>query len=425
VKTKYLTLISALLIITTQFGCTQVDSSSSEVSTAPNAAEVAEVDAELQPALELIRLSPDSSRGHTALASLYIRRARATGDFSINEKAAEAIKKALELNPADPSARKLDISLLATFHKFEEAREKAIALTRDFPKDAFAYGILVDANVEMGNYDEAVAAAQNMVDFRPDSSSFARVGQMRSLYGDHKGAVEALKKAARTADPQDKEALAWCLSALGNEYMKYGNPAAAEASFDEALGILPGYMIAAVPKAHLLAARGDLAAAANLITSASGTMHTDGYITLGDIATLSGDSAKAAVEYEKAEVAAKGPHGDAHRIALLWADQDIRHQEAVEIAEVDYQANKDIYSADIYAWTLYRQGRFVEAKQAIDRALSLKFKDARILYHAGMIEQALGNKQAGRRYLEQALKLDPNFDLIQARVAREALNGSS
>ncbi|RMF99183.1 MAG: thioredoxin, partial [Acidobacteria bacterium] len=91
------------------------------------------------------------------------------------------------------------------------------------------------------------------------------------------------------------------------------------------------------------------------------------------------------------------------------------------IIESEYQKRKDIYTADIYAWVLYKRGEFVKAKELINEAMRLKTKDARILYHAGMIENSLGNKQQARKYLKSALDLNPAFDLIQAKIAKETL----
>ncbi len=62
-----------------------------------------------------------------------------------------------------------------------------------------------------------------------------------------------------------------------------------------------------------------------------------------------------------------------------------------------------------------------EAKRAISEAMRLKTKDGRIFYHAGMIEKGLGNKRAAADYLQKALRLSPSFDILQAEVAKSAL----
>ena len=57
----------------------------------------------------------------------------------------------------------------------------------------------------------------------------------------------------------------------------------------------------------------------------------------------------------------------------------------------------------------------------MDEALRLGTQDARLFYHAGMIEQALGNRRNAVKYLQFALKINPSFDILQAEAARQTL----
>ncbi|HXG86299.1 MAG TPA: tetratricopeptide repeat protein, partial [Pyrinomonadaceae bacterium] len=85
------------------------------------------------------------------------------------------------------------------------------------------------------------------------------------------------------------------------------------------------------------------------------------------------------------------------------------------------EIRSDIYTSDVLAWCLYKKGNFAEAKKAIDEALRLGTRDARINYHAGMIEQALGNRRDAVKYLQLALEINPLFDILQADVAKQTL----
>ena len=86
---------------------------------------------------------------------------------------------------------------------------------------------------------------------------------------------------------------------------------------------------------------------------------------------------------------------------------------------------KDINAFDTYAWATYklamapksqssvvsgtdRNFGLIESKQYIDKALALGTKDAKILYHAGMIEAALKHKEASEKYLAQAKAINPS-----------------
>jgi len=377
---------------------------------------------EFAAAFKTIENSPDSAKGHVMLASAYIKHARATSDFSLNHKAEAAIDDALRIEPQNLNARKLKASLLATFHRFTEARAAALDLENEIPNDPFIYGVLTDANDELGNYTDAIASAQKMVDLKPNASSYARVGHIRSLHGDHKGAVEMLDLAIKTADPMDKEAQAWGFVQLGKEYFKSGELDRAERSFDRSLAIIPNYAMAIVEKARVRASKGDLARAEQLLTDLNRQIpQTQAYILLGDIYDLKGRPADAQKQYESAEALAHETDGDMHRFALLWADHDTRLDEALKIATADFQVNKDIYASDILAWCLFKKGRFDEAKQMITEALRLESRDARLFYHAGMIEQSLGNRASARRHLQTALNINPAFDLAQSEVAKLVL----
>lgn len=381
-------------------------------------------DPRIKTAEDMVRLMPDSPRGYNQIAAFYIKQARRTGDFSLNTKAETAVNKALELDAADIQARKLAASLQLTFHRFAEALELGTKLREEFPNDAFVYGVLTDANAELGNYDAAVKAVQKMVDLKPNASSYARVAHIRVLYGDTEGALEAMKTAARTADPQDSEEQSWCLVQLGDELRRNGKYAEAEKVYDEALSILPDFYLALAGKGRVRAVQGDLEAGVKFLTESQNRVpNVETVIALGDIYLVQGNTEKARRQYGLVEVVEQrlGAAGDQKRLALMWADQNIKLDEALAIAESEYPARKDIYTADVYAWCLYRKGRFAEAKTAIGHAMGLKTKDARFLYHAGMIEKGLGKNREAARLLKAALELDPKFDLLQAAEAQKAL----
>ncbi len=385
---------------------------------------ISEADPELRSALEYIVKVPDSALGYQQLAVIYIKRARQTGDFSLNSKAETAIKKGLEAAPDDVSIQKLQASLHLTFHRFDEALALGTQLLRDNPNDAFVYGILTDANAELGNYDAAAIAVQKMVDLKPNSSSYARVAHIRSLNGEHAGAVEMFKLAARTADPQDKEAQSWCLVRLGDEFMKHGKYAAAEKVYDEALDNFPGFYLALAGTGKAKAAQGDLDGAVDILTSSQKRVpNAEVAKLLGDIHAKRGELDAAQNNYDLVEVMETklGANADKRLVALTWADRNTRLEDAREIAERRLAQSDDIYTADIAAWCLYKTGRFAEAKVAIEKAMRLRSMDARILYHAGMIEKELGNRAEAIRLLGQALKINPEFDVLQSPIARETL----
>lgn len=376
-------------------------------------------------AQKIIEKFPDEPQGYVQLATGFIRLARETGDFGLNGQAEKAIEKALSLNPQDEMGRKIKASLHLTFHRFPEALELGKKLQSEFPEDSFVYGVLTDAHVELGNYREAVENAQKMVDLKPQMSSFVRVAHLRSLHGDFKGAVEMYKTAARIADPKDKESQSWCLVQLADEFRRNGKYDEAEKVYDEALQNFPDYYLALAGKGAVAVAKNDFEKASTFLNQAFNRFpNVETAILLGDIYSVQGNLEKAKEQYDLAEFIEQknGINNDQKRIALLWADQERRLDEALTIAQREYQIRKDIFTADALAWTLYKKGNLTEAQKVVSKALHLNSNDARIIYHAGMIEKDLGNNAQAKELLEKALKLNPKFDLLQAEKAQKALS---
>lgn len=410
------------LLLLAMGGC--VKQEASKVESAENPAPVSAADAEIDAAQKIVEKMPGSPLGYNRLAVAYIRRARQTGDFSLNTNAQTAVNQALEIEPQNAEAQKLKASLLITFHRFDEALKLGKQLQSAHPEDAFVYGILSDANVELGNYKEAIETTQKMVDLKPNTPAYARVAHLRSLIGDSEGAIEMYKLAARSADPLDKEAQSWCVVQVGDELWKYGKYAEAEKVYDEALQNFPNYNLAIAGKGKARAAQGDFENAIKLLTDANNRVpNVETTILLGDIYTKQGEAEKAKQQYDLVEVIERkiGVNNDQKRLALLWADQNVRLDEALTIVRREHEMRKDIFTADALAWVLYKKGEFEQAKKASDEAMRLKTNDARILYHAGMIEKALGNKKAAVKLLQTALKLNPAFDLLQAENAKKSL----
>jgi Flp pilus assembly protein TadD len=79
--------------------------------------------------------------------------------------------------------------------------------------------------------------------------------------------------------------------------------------------------------------------------------------------------------------------------------------------------------ADAMAWALHVNGRDAEALGYARQASALGERNAVFVFHRGMIERSLGQREEARRDLSDALRINPYFSVLQARVARAALAG--
>lgn len=383
-------------------------------------------DRQLRAAQDTIERAPADPKGYNLLCAAYLKKARETGDFGFNARAEAALNRSLELSSSADNydALGLKATLLLASHRFDEALEVARRAQRSRPQDPLNYGAITDALVELGDYQGAFAAAQKMMDLRPGAMSYARVSYLRELQGDVRGAVEAMRAAAEAAG--DTETRAWCRVHLGDLLIDTNDLAAAEREFERALAELPDYHLAFAGLARARVSSGDMEAAVRFYESARRRVPLpDTAIALGDLHLKLGHADEAKKLYDMVELIERtgsaGQNTYSRQLALFYADHDMKLDDALQIMRRERAARSDIYTCDALAWVLYKKGDLAAAKTAIGEALRLGTRDARIEYHAGMIEHALGRHREAIKHLQLALKINPSFDVLQADVARQTL----
>ncbi len=382
-------------------------------------------DVRIQGAQLAIEQHPHQPESFNLLASAYMQKARETNDFGFNARAEAALGRAVEVAPDDYDALKLRAKLFLTYHRFSEALDLARRLQTVRPDDHDVYGMLTDSQVELGDYAGAIDAAQKMVDLRPDSAAYARVSYLRSLYGDTEGAIQAMTVAVKASNPNDPESIAWSRVHLGDELMNADRGAEAEREYDKALLTFPEYPLALAAKARARIRAGDQTKAVELYERAEQrTPLPDIAIALGDLYAKVGRADEAKRQYELVEfIEQNSPASGTYsrQLAMLWADHDVKLDQALTIVQRERSVRQGIFTCDALAWILLKNNRLDEAKKSIEEALRLGTRDARIFYHAGMIYEAMGDKRNASKYLRLAIATNPTFDLLQADRARQTL----
>ncbi|MCP9493843.1 MAG: tetratricopeptide repeat protein [Pyrinomonadaceae bacterium MAG19_C2-C3] len=383
-------------------------------------------DKQIMLAGNLIEASATDAKGYNLLASAFMQKARETGDFGFNARAEAALNKSFEVAPDSYDALKLRAKLLLTQHRFREALDAANKARQLNPRDHDIYGALTDALVELGQYPQAVEAAQTMIDLRPETASYARVSYLRALHGETQGSIAAMKMACTSANLASPEQVAWCAVQLGDELFNAGSLKDAEREYDRALYVFPNYYSALAAKARARVAAGDTQAAINLLTQAQKRVPLpETAVALGDLYFKLGLEDDAARQYKLLEFIEKSGDDSAatysQQLALFYANTDTRLDDALRIARREREGRQDIYTCDLLAWALYKNGDLENAKIASDEALRLGTRDARLHYHAGMIQAALSNRAEAKKHLNLALEINPHFDVRQADIARTTL----
>lgn len=382
----------------------------------------ANVDDWVKSAVEGVRQDPKDAAAYRKLAIACMRKQRQCGDPDYYRRAEAAIRKSMELEPDSYDSRKILCWVLGGQHRFAEARALSKECIRQRPADPWNYGNLADAESELGNYPAAVTAVQRMIDRKPNLASYARAAHQRELHGDPEGALEVLDLALDAGSSRDPESLAWCYVQKGQVRFNMGKPREADAEFARALERQPGYHLALAGRARCQAALGRRQEAVSLYEQALSVIpRPDWAIALGDLKQAMGDRTGAEQQYAVARAAIQaqpaGPDNDRLK-ALYLADHDGDPRAALELARRAARSRDDIYTHDVLAWTLYRNGRYAEAWRASLKARRLDTRDALLIYHAAQIAaRTPGHAAEARPLLRRALAINPYFDIRHSRFA--------
>ncbi len=239
---------------------------------------------------------PDALEPKLNLAQLFVNEARITGEHGhYYPGALKMLDDVLAKKPEDKDLLFRTLAIKAgvqlSQHEFSEAlvtAKEAIALN---PYNAQIYGALVDAHVELGQYEEAVAMADKMVSMRPDLRSYSRVSYLREIHGDVKGAMEAMEMAVSAGYP-GQEQTCWALMTLGELYENYGDLKQAEMQYHIILEQRPEYPFAIAALAKLEIEKGNDAEGEKLLKQACNIIPEFGfYEDLARIYKKRGDNA--------------------------------------------------------------------------------------------------------------------------------------
>ena len=341
---------------------------------------------------EKIAAKPGDIKLRLQAASIFITEQRITGEHHYYYKAIEKILDGiLSIDPKNFEANVFKASLKMSLHQFPEAKILAEQAKAINPNNAYVYGILVDANVELGNYAEAVAMSDKMQALKPSLESYSRASYLREIYGDYKGAIAAMKMAVQAGLP-GSEAQSWSRNILGDLYVATGQLVEAEAAYKENLALRASYAPSMAGLAKLEAKNRNFTDAIKLVESANAIMPGIAYEEqLADIYQQMGDTIKAA---EKLEVVKKMYETDAtsgHSISLELARFYIKQNqfdaaqryamEEYKIRPNNIEVNREL------AWIAYQLKDIAKAKDYLKVAMSTGSKNPELLQRAAIISK--------------------------------------
>jgi tetratricopeptide (TPR) repeat protein len=368
-----------------------------------------------------IKANPKDALSYTLLAGQFVRHARETGDVSSYQKAEAALEESLELLPDYGPAQASLASVYYAQHNFLPALELAQQVYDKDPRITDALVTIGDAQMALGNYPAAEAAYQKLSERNATPPVLARLAAFEEVKGNPEQALELMGRAATNAlqGGGTKESVAWYVLRIGDLYFNIGEYKEAGRYYEAASRVFDRYHLALAGLGKVSAAQGKYEDAIAYYQQAANIIPQPDYLAaLGDLYSLTDQPEQAQTQYETVEFIGKLAEINQQvynrQLANFYSDHDIHIQEALELALTELEDRKDIYGYDAAAWAQYKNGNLEEAQALMEQAMSLGTRDARLYYHAGMIEYTLGNHQAARRLLEEAKAINPHFSILDA-----------
>ncbi|MBV9343294.1 MAG: tetratricopeptide repeat protein [Acidobacteria bacterium] len=382
----------------------------------------------------------NNSADYGQLGSAYLQKARETADLSYYELAEKALTKSVDLaGEMNMAAAQPLIQLAAVYmgeHRFSEAADYAQRALALGSGDLSAFGLLGDAYADMGSYDRAAQCYGKLLVHLPSQEvsrglSYmhdSRVSYLEFIHGNNRSAADLARRAVDRALEMHMPAenVAWSYFQLGEYLFQAGDIFGAEAVYQQALNVLPGYYRGLSGVAKVRVAEGNYADAIDLYRKAIDEIPIPEYIAaLGDIYAKLEQREQARKQYHLVKfigfLTNLNQHAYNRELALFYADHGVALSESLELAQRELEVRRDVYTEDVLAWSLYKNGKLNGAKAAIDKALSLGTRDALFYYHAGLIYRDLGDLECAQKYLQIALRINPHFHIFYADAARQAL----
>ncbi|MDQ3072025.1 MAG: tetratricopeptide repeat protein [Bacteroidota bacterium] len=374
-----------------------------------------------------VKANPDDMMSYLRIAQIFMAEARITGDHPYYYPSTlHVLDGILKKNPENFEALAFKSSVLLSQHRFSEALATGEKARKINGSNAYIYGVLCDAHVELGNYKEAIKMSDLMQQIRPGLDAYSRASYLREIHGDNKGAIDAMKLAVEAGAP-GSEYEAWARHTLGILYEQTGKLNEARLQYTIILQHRPSYAFAVAGQGRIAKAQGDYKEAITLLEKAAGIIpEFSFYEELAELYELTGNADKAAKT--RREV-----------VTMLMEDEQSGHLVDLELAKA-YLAANDLNKALAYAdkeykrrpgnidvnlakaWIHYKKGDVDLAQKHMNAALVTGSKNAELLSKAGIVAIHSGNTTLGKNLIREALAMNANLAPALLKEAKNSLH---
>ena len=376
------------------------------------------------------RLAVDSRSGlnRAALAGVYLKMARATGEGGWFLLAEQAAQRSIADLPFNNTGALLVLARIAEArHDFPTALRFAKQVGFD-NEDAIA--LAVTSHLATGKVSEASAAAETLVNKLPNLGSLTLRALVREAQGRDAEVLRDFREAMVAEEPGEVGGSARARSLLGRFYARRGQFVQAKALFLEALRLVPRYPLALIYLADLETRQGNYREAEGYYSKVSA--YSGGAATVFDrtvdrgmarVKELQGDAIESRRLRDKAEAGLRqeqvsGGFGHRRDLAGLLLEkgrsQDVA--EALTLMQQEVKIRRDALTLDTLAWALSSAGEWEKADRVMAEILRSGIRDAGMFYRASAIARTLHKDAESRAYLQKAKEIDPSFDVRSAKA---------
>jgi tetratricopeptide (TPR) repeat protein len=340
-----------------------------------------------------IATKPNDIKSRLQIATIYMAEARITGEHPYYYPASlQILDGVLMMEPKNFEANVFKASVKMSQHKFAEAKELATKAMNINPDNAYVYGVLVDANVELGYYDEAVKMSDKMQALKPSLESYSRASYLREIYGDYPGAIDAMQMAVKAGLP-GSEPYCWSKKTLAHLYEKTGKINEAENEYNEVLAVRPSYAFALEGLARIEKGRKNYPKALDLLQQASAIMPEFSFEEeRAEIFEQTGDSKKAMEKYKETIKMLEQDEQSGHSVALEMCKLYTRmglYDSAWIYGMKEYKMRPlNIDVNQVLAWISYKKNMKEKSLEYLKTALKTGSKDPELLQKAALIQKA-------------------------------------
>ncbi len=389
---------------------------------------------------QLISEEPGAERAHYFKGVAYLGKGEA-------HLARMDLVRAVELNPDYLKARLLLAEIYLREQDYLHAQEESQAVLAATPDNDQARLILGNSYLYQERPAAAEAEFKKLIARKPDNPvGYYRLGLVYRMQGQNEPAMEnfniALDKNPRlmdvfvskvsllAANRQFEKALQACdrqlelvaesdaSSALihslkGGLYMNQRKLEQAEASFQKALELNPGFMrpYYALAQINLMENKADKAVEQYQTLLEKDPKKVAPHMLLGTIYDMQKKHDLSEQHYRKALEIEPEFAPAANNLAYLLADQERNLNEALDLAQKAKRLLPgDANVMDTLGWVYFKKGLYPSAIREFTDSVSKNPDNPTIRYHLGLAYYQNDEKEVAKEHLEAALRLNETFD---------------